>query len=150
MKANQNAELFSRDRSTTSNGGNQKNLITILKLVLHTAQESDVLVIDIDIEETLWSSIRPAKGWFDPGELLLEAIEQIGQMVCRAFDRFLPISIPTQGRGDPNVDGHAVPPGKIHGKSKVEKQKARVRKQRQRSNTCTRTIVRRLIPIFDF
>jgi hypothetical protein len=93
----------------SGDGGHEENLVAVLKSVLWAAQETNVLVVHIDVKKRVGTTIALREGFLHPRELLLEAIKKLMQVAsgnlhrCTSSRKFLERSRNMDGNGQINL-----------------------------------------------
>src|SRR6185437_5166995 len=82
---------FIHPRSSTCDGGNDRDLVAVLDGRLEVLEEADVLVVREDVDEAAHLAALVADPFLDPGELRFEAGDQRADGVAGRGDLFLPL-----------------------------------------------------------
>src|SRR6266852_3690164 len=91
-------------------GGDDGDVIAGLEHRLVALEEADVLLVDIEVDEAAHLAALVHEALLEPGELLLQALDQAGDGVGLAFDLGLALRQRAQRRGDADEHGHGLSP----------------------------------------
>src|SRR5665809_69493 len=94
---------------SAGHGGQHDDLVAVAQRGLQTTEEADVLVVDVDVDET--SQVFAAvlgleQPLLDPGVARLEVVDELGQARAAAGHGLVAAGVGAQDGRDPDLDGH--------------------------------------------
>jgi hypothetical protein len=95
------------DSLTACNGGDDTDFVTVLEGGLLILEETNVLLIDIDIHETTDGAVFIEESIADAWVTGLQFGESSADVVGIDFDEFLVVGQFAEGRGDADLRGHS-------------------------------------------
>jgi hypothetical protein len=97
--------LGKRRLASAGDAGNEHDLVAVLEGVGFPAEEADVLVIDIDVDEAAELSGLVLDLGGEGREVLVDVGNQGGQILGLAGELFLAFSVADEGRREDDFDG---------------------------------------------
>jgi hypothetical protein len=91
---------------TTGDGGQDRNGVAVTKLGVQCPEETDVLVVDVDVHEPVQRTLISDEPAADPRELAIEVGQQVGERLTVGLHGLLTVSVGAQDSGNANFDGH--------------------------------------------
>src|SRR3954471_12110242 len=82
--------------------------VPVVQSRLEPAEEADVLVVDVDVDEPVQPAVLGDEPTAQPRVPPVEVVEQAGEGLALALDGLLAVGVRAQDRGDPDLDGHGV------------------------------------------
>ena len=88
-----------RLENSAGDGGDEHDLVTVLELVGIAAEEADVLVVDVDVDETAELAVLVLDVLGEGGELRVELGEQAGEIGGFGVEGLLAVGVAGEGGG---------------------------------------------------
>ena len=86
-------------------GGEHDDLVAVAERGLEAADEADVLVVDVDVDEAAQVAVLD-EATLDAGVVALEVVDQRGERRPAAVDGLGAVGVGAQDGGDTDLDGH--------------------------------------------
>ena len=92
--------------SAAGNGGDDANFVAIVELGVLIVQKSDILAVDVEVDESTQLALLIAEASLDAWKLLIELVKQVMNAATFAFDAGLVAGKFLQWGWNQNFDRH--------------------------------------------